>query len=116
MEGRKQGETTSSWYKREFEKWLYAFKNDDKKFFDNWVDKFKKANACDDEEFEERCDKEFHQIFREFFWVPMMLERIDRENREVAELLQKGLLQKSYSVTVDEPIYADEPVLYTKLD
>ena len=52
----------------------------------------------------------------EFFWVPMMLERIDRENREVAELLQKGLLQKSYSVTVDEPIYADEPVLYTKLD
>ena len=46
----------------------------------------------------------------------MMMERIDRENREVAELLQNGLLQKSYSVTVDEPIYADEPVLYTKLD
>ena len=89
MEGRKQGETTSSWYKREFEKWLYAFKNEDKKVFDIWLDKFKKANACDDEEFEERCNKEFHQIFREFFWEPMIMDIINRQNEEVHQILKE---------------------------
>ena len=106
----------TEWYKREFEKWLHDFKNDDTKIFDEWMDKFKKINVCDDEEFKEKCDKELQWVFDEKIWKPMILERIDRESREVAELLQKGLLQKSYSVTDDEPIYADEPVLYTKLD
>ena len=104
----------TTWYKREFEKWLHDFKNDDVKIFDEWMDKFKKTNVCDDEEFKEKCDKALRRMFREKIWEPMIMERIDRENREVEELLQKELLQKSYSVT--EPIYADEPVLYTKLD
>ena len=103
----------TTWYKREFEKWLHDFKNDDAKIFDEWMDKFKKINVCDDEEFKEKCDKELRRMFREKIWEPMIMERIDRENREVEELLQKKLLQKSYPVT-EENIY--EPVLFTKLD
>ena len=103
----------TTWYKREFEKWLHDFKNDDVKIFDEWMHKFKKTNVCDDEEFKEKCDKELRRMFREKIWEPMIMERIDREYREVEELLQKELLQKSYSVT-EENIY--EPVLFTKFD
>ena len=92
-------------YGREFEKWLYEFKNEDIKVFDNWMDKFKKNNVCDDEEFEERYNKELHQIFREFIWVPMLMERIETEN----ELLDKEphLISKENSW---------EPMIFARID
>ena len=85
MAGRKRGETTSSWYRREFEKWLYDFKNTDKKVFDNWLNKFKKTNTGDDEEFEARCNKELHQIFKEFIWEPMLMDAINWQDQMLYE-------------------------------
>ena len=72
-------------YGREFEKWLYEFKNSDRKVFDKWLARFKKTNAYDDEEFEERYNKELHRIFRETVWVPMLLDRIETENELLYE-------------------------------
>ena len=75
-----------TWYRREFEKWLNDFKNNYKKDFDKWLNKFKKTNAYDDdEEFEARYNKELHQIFREYVWEPMLLERINWENELLYE-------------------------------
>ena len=71
------------WYRREFEKWLNDFKNNDKKVFDKWLNKFKKTNACDDEEFEASYNKELHQIFREYVWEPMLMDRINWENSDL---------------------------------
>ena len=71
-------------YRREFDKWLNEFKNNGK-VFDKWLARFKKTNAYDDEEFETRCNKELHQIFREYIWVPMLLERIETENELLYE-------------------------------
>ena len=69
-------------YGKEFDKWLYEFKNADIKVFDKWLARFKKNNVCDDKEFEERYNKELHQIFRECVWVPMLMERIETESIE----------------------------------
>ena len=67
-------------YRREFDKWLYDFKNNYGKAFDKWLARFKKTHVYDDEEFEARCNKELHLIFRETEWEPMLLARIDKEN------------------------------------
>ena len=90
-------------YGREFDKWLYEFKNDDIKVFDKWLARFKKNNVCDDKEFEERYNKELHQIFREFIWVPMLMERIETEN----ELLDKEPNSKENSW---------EPMIFARVD
>ena len=92
-------------YEREFDKWLNEFKNNNGKDFDKWLAGFKKTHVCDDEEFEARCNKELHQIFREYEWVPMLLERIETENE---------LLDKEPHLISKENVW--EPMIFARID